>query len=430
MPDAAEEEEEGVGDEEGASDEGPPCKKQRTADPRSPWDLAHAGSLDALRSTSWVCQNTADYHHREHGTTLLYTAARSGHRDVCEWLLSQGADPNTPCTDAKSRSTPLHAAAYGGHPEVLRLLLDNGADRAAKNAYGDTPLDDAKNTKGTAAAGAMCVKTLNEFVKQARPVAVHPTETPVAHALVSCVEKDPQATPEALRAMVVAKAHELAHVSPYVTTVPDPREVVLKRKQMEAYCARRPRLGGLLQEGLSVVWQASDVRLTPENRVFRGSDALGHWGMEGCAASLLLVVGCDNVTPSVIRVQERVVEGLLPAQPSTVHYPLLCGVKRSISCTRLASEVPLVPGALVSMHREHVHSIAPFQLLDATKPGRLTLLWMMVVDPDRAQAAAPVLTTSEVPDTSAWISPNNALDHARVMLANTQSYSGDFTSRG
>jgi ankyrin repeat protein len=53
-------------------------------------------------------------------------AARSGHYDVCQLLLSRGADVDV---NAKNRTccTPLVVAAQLGTAKVCKLLIDHGA---------------------------------------------------------------------------------------------------------------------------------------------------------------------------------------------------------------------------------------------------------------------------------------------------------------
>lgn len=67
--------------------------------------------------------------------------------DVCEYLLSLGADVN-----AKGKNfegyTPLHWAARLEKLDMCKFLLDNGADMHIKDNWGITPLKIVnKNTK-------------------------------------------------------------------------------------------------------------------------------------------------------------------------------------------------------------------------------------------------------------------------------------------
>ena len=58
--------------------------------------------------------------------TALQEAAKGGHLEVVETLLAKGADVNTPSSGGGR--TALQAAAEGGHMEVVETLLAKGAD--------------------------------------------------------------------------------------------------------------------------------------------------------------------------------------------------------------------------------------------------------------------------------------------------------------
>jgi len=69
--------------------------------------------------------------------TALHRAAISGHKDVVELLLAEGADIDA--RDSYAASS-LHYAVRRGHKDVAELLITNGADVNATNAAGDPPL--------------------------------------------------------------------------------------------------------------------------------------------------------------------------------------------------------------------------------------------------------------------------------------------------
>ena len=72
-----------------------------------------------------------------HGWMPLHIAAREGHKEVVKVLLSHGADVNK--ANYIDR-TALHIAAWGGHKDVVEVLLTHGADINKASNNGRTPL--------------------------------------------------------------------------------------------------------------------------------------------------------------------------------------------------------------------------------------------------------------------------------------------------
>lgn len=70
--------------------------------------------------------------------SALWTAVSFGHRDVVEYLLERGADPNDA---AFAGATPLHAAVLTGHHDLTGVLLDAGADPERADEGGRRPSD-------------------------------------------------------------------------------------------------------------------------------------------------------------------------------------------------------------------------------------------------------------------------------------------------
>ncbi|KAI9782558.1 MAG: hypothetical protein M1839_004802 [Geoglossum umbratile] len=77
--------------------------------------------------------NAAD----KYGQTPLHVAARDGHHQIVQLLISEGANKEARAVDSR---TPLHVAASRGKSEVVRALVWKGANKGAKDSNDQTPL--------------------------------------------------------------------------------------------------------------------------------------------------------------------------------------------------------------------------------------------------------------------------------------------------
>lgn len=82
------------------------------------------------------------------GYTPLHEACNRGNEAIVRLLLRNGADVNVLGGVGEQRESPLHDAARNGHIAVVKLLVSNGANLGAKReSTGQTPLDEAKNSR-------------------------------------------------------------------------------------------------------------------------------------------------------------------------------------------------------------------------------------------------------------------------------------------
>lgn len=89
------------------------------------------------------------------GYCALHYAARAGHLDICNLLISAGAEVNV--VTKAGGSTPLHRAAMAGNPKVIQLLIEAGANIKMQDADGRTALHRAAER-----GELLAVKTLLE----------------------------------------------------------------------------------------------------------------------------------------------------------------------------------------------------------------------------------------------------------------------------
>ncbi len=114
-------------------------------------DVVEAGDIGQVRR---LISKGADVNAKSDGRliTPVYLAARKGHKDICELLITNGAEVNTKSGELDLGNmkdggwTPLHAACAGGHREVAKLILAYGADVNNKTRNIITPLDLAKKS--------------------------------------------------------------------------------------------------------------------------------------------------------------------------------------------------------------------------------------------------------------------------------------------
>ncbi|KAK2715627.1 hypothetical protein QYM36_010262 [Artemia franciscana] len=97
--------------------------------------------------TIYLLKKGADHSLKDHhGKTALHYAAEEGSQDVCQILVSYGADVNcltSEISDKRYNETPLHLAILYNETCVAKYLLKNGADHSLRDGFGKTALHNA-----------------------------------------------------------------------------------------------------------------------------------------------------------------------------------------------------------------------------------------------------------------------------------------------
>jgi len=123
-------------------------KRVKQLDPKKEimtiFDYAAIGDTEKMKSLIATGQdvNTKP----KSGVVPLIWASLTGHREIAELLIQNGADVNYHNPSGLG-GTPLIIASVAGNKEIVELLLANGADSSVKNNAGKTALDMASKRK-------------------------------------------------------------------------------------------------------------------------------------------------------------------------------------------------------------------------------------------------------------------------------------------
>lgn len=114
---------------------------------RGIWNAAFSGDLDRINKLIGKAKNSRDLVNSldNAGYTALHYAARNGHINICNILLSYGAYIDSQTRSGKA--TPLYKAAVAGKEDVVKLLIQHGAKIDLQDADGKTPLHKAAENK-------------------------------------------------------------------------------------------------------------------------------------------------------------------------------------------------------------------------------------------------------------------------------------------
>lgn len=104
--------------------------------------LYWAVKLERREICGYLLQNGADpYRHAVYEYYPLHEACNKGNSGIVQEFIDANCNLNKPNCDG---DTPLHIACLRGHKECIQLLLSAGASRNERNNKGHTPLQVAQ----------------------------------------------------------------------------------------------------------------------------------------------------------------------------------------------------------------------------------------------------------------------------------------------
>ena len=155
----------------------------------------------------------------------------------------------------------------------------------------------------------------------------------------------------------------------------------------------------LHQRNLQVILKMAEIRLTPEKPAYPG----GAWHIEGMrdeaiVATSIYYVACENVTTSRLAFREQVEEPDYE-QYDDVGVAEMYELHDEQALNQSLGECTTSERRLLAWPNTLQHRVAPFELIDATQPGRRAIVVAFLVDP----YVRVVSTAAVAPQQRAWL---------------------------
>ncbi|KAJ7982958.1 hypothetical protein DFH06DRAFT_1440513, partial [Mycena polygramma] len=133
---------------------------------------------------------------------------------------------------------------------------------------------------------------------------------------------------------------------------------------------------------IQCIIKLANIHLTPEDPEYKG----GSWHVEAMLNEHIVASGIyyyDEVNISESRLAFRVTtsDPVYHEQNDELCMRLLYGMKRCSHCCQDLGSIPTTAGRTLAWPNVYQHRVAPFQLLDPTKPGHRKILAIFLVDP-------------------------------------------------
>lgn len=152
---------------------------------------------------------------------------------------------------------------------------------------------------------------------------------------------------------------------------------------------------------LQVIVEVTETRLRPNGPGFSGTP----WHVKGMRNERIAACGvhclsADNISPAAIQFRMAVTYPRGFSAGDTGATLRTWGLNDGDACHQHIGETPLRSGLSLVFPNIYQHRQTPFELIDPTRQGRLTLLMFYFIDPD----ISPIVSTSVVaPQQKEWI---------------------------
>jgi len=160
------------------------------------------------------------------------------------------------------------------------------------------------------------------------------------------------------------------------------------------------RLGG---HRLQAIVKIGSILLTPERPDFEG----GNWHIEGMAnervvATAIYYFDSENIQGDRLRFRQAVdLDTMDFAQDDDAGAHIMYGIHREEAMVQDVGDIATPQGRVMVFPNIYQHSVAPFSLVDKTKPGHRSVLVFFLVDPTRR-----ITSTAHVPPQDpSWYRP-------------------------
>ncbi|KNE62440.1 hypothetical protein AMAG_07658 [Allomyces macrogynus ATCC 38327] len=154
---------------------------------------------------------------------------------------------------------------------------------------------------------------------------------------------------------------------------------------------------------LKVITKLANIHLTVDNPTYPG----GSWHIEGMAneaivATALYYYDVVNISESKLRFRSGI-QGPDYEQSDFRGMSIVYGLGSNSALVQDRGAVTARHGRLVAFPNTYQHQVAPFELVDKTKPGHRKIVAFFLVDPSSALGDRVVSTSRVAPQQAEWV---------------------------